>query len=280
MLCGARRGALNDATRAARRLVKKPPVDTDLVGAAVLEALWEAVSCLELAANVAAPWVDPSLNSPHGRWAEMTVYDPRRVNRFYESSHKWADARFAALSGHRFDNGQSLVDVLREAGFDDDRFTAAFDQAEAGTIRFLRDRFAYLSDTWKGLRGYAAAYEHGLLQAPAAYGTAVDEEDQPLAPPLIVWATRTNAVLWPDGMTSTDLIERAETAGGLAVDLADYVADARLRLVESLDFDEGRLFLKPLQNPIPYWVHKGDLTDETMALLDGMSLRWVDSEAS
>lgn len=278
MLCDARRAALADAVRAARRLAKKKEVDDDLLAATVLEAMWEAVSCLELAANVAAPWVDHQMDSSHGRWAEMTKYDPTRVNRFYESSHKWTDERFAALSGHRFDDGQSLVDVLISAGFEDERFSAAFEQAETATTRFLRDRFEYLAAHWGSLRGYAAAYEHGLLLVPSAYGDAVDEKNQPLNPPLIAWATRKDAVLWPDDTTSTQLIDRAESAGGLAIDMADYVADARLRLVESLEFDGDKVFLRPLQNPIPYWVKKGDLSAETIAVLDRMRLNWVDRE--
>jgi hypothetical protein len=69
---------------------------------AVLETMWEAVSCLELAANTAAPWVDSQLPAPNGRWAEATLYDGSRVNRFFESSQNWSDVRFAALSAHRF----------------------------------------------------------------------------------------------------------------------------------------------------------------------------------
>jgi hypothetical protein len=278
VLSDARRGALADTVRAARRMMKSANVDDDLLGATVLEAMWDAVSCLELAANVAAPWVDPTMEAVHGRWAEMTRYDPSRVNRFYESSHKWSDEQFAALSGHRFDNGQSIVDVLRTAGFENERFTVAFEEAEIATARFLRGRFQYLASSWAGLRGYAAAYEHGLLLAPSEYGEAVDENDQPLSQALIVWATRKDGVHWPDGMSTNDLVAYAETSGGLAVDLADYVADARLRTVESLDFEGDAVFLKPLRNPVPYWVAKGDLSDETMALLDSTTLTWVEGD--
>jgi hypothetical protein len=278
VLCDACRAALADAVRAARRLAKKKQGDDDLLGATVLETMWEAVSCLELAANVAAPWVDHQMDSPHGRWAEMTNYDPTRVNRFYESSHKWTDERFAALSGHRFDDGQSLVDILSSTGFEDARFSAAFEQAETATTKLLRDRFEYLAANWGNMRGYAAAYEHGLLLVPSAYGEAVDEKNQPLSQPLIAWATRKDAVLWPGDTTITQLIDLAESAGGLAIDLADYVADARLRLVESLDFDGDKVFLRPLRNPIPYWVNEGDLSEETIEVLDRMRLNWVDRE--
>jgi hypothetical protein len=274
MLCDARRGALADSIRASRRLAKKTPIDADLLGSTVLEAMWETVSCLELAANVAAPWVDPQMHAVHGRWAEMTRYDPSRVNRFYESSHKWSDGQFAALSGHRFDNGTSMVDVLSSVGFEDKRFTAAFEHAEVATARFLRDRFQYLASIWKWLRSYAAAYEHGLLLAPSAYGEAVDDHGKTVSPVLVVWATRKDGVEWPEGMMTAELIDHAESAGGLAIDLADYVADARLRLVESLEFDGDDVFLRPLQTPIAYWVKEGDLSAETMTLLDGMTLKW------
>ncbi len=278
MLCDARRGALADAVRSSRGLAKKGPVDEDLLGSTLLEAMWEAVSCLELAANVAAPWVDPQMEAVRGRWAEMTRYDPGRVNRFYESSHKWSDMQFAALSGHRFDDGQSLLDILRSVGFEDDRFTSAFEQAEVATADFLRDRFQYLASIWKWLRGYAAAYEHGLLLVPWTCREAIDDQGQRVLPVLVAWETRKEGVQWPDGMTVSEVIGLTESAGGLAIDTAEYVADARLRLVESLEFDGDKVFLRPLQNPIPYWVKKGDLSEETIEALDKMRLNWVDRE--
>jgi len=275
MLCDARRGALADAVRSSRARAKKKPVDEDLLGATLLEAMWEAISCFELAANIAAPWVDPQMEAVRGRWAEMTRYDPGRVNRFYESSHKWSDRQFAALSGHRFDDGQSLLDILRSTGFEDDRFTSAFEQAEAATADFLRDRFQYLASIWKWLRGYAAAYEHGLLLIPSTCREAVDDQGQQVSPALVAWETRKDGVQWPDGMTVSEIIELTESAGRLAIDLADYVAEARLWVVESLEFDGDDIFLKPLQTPIAYWVKDGALSSETRALLDGMTLTWV-----
>lgn len=89
LLCATRRTALLDAVKEARRIVGKRSSSEDRRSAAALETLWEATACLELAANVAAPWVDPQLNSPSGAWVEMTHYDPGRANRFYESSHNW-----------------------------------------------------------------------------------------------------------------------------------------------------------------------------------------------
>lgn len=279
-LCHARRSGMQDATAAARRALQRPKADDDLLGAATLEVNWETVSCLELAANVAAPWVDPQLQSPHGRWAETTRYDPTRVNRFYESSRNWTDERFAALSGHRFYDsvGTSMVDALKEAGFEDERFTRAFTEAEAATTRFLRGRFETLANAWQFLKAYAASYEHGLLLVPSKYGDAVNGQEEVMPQPLIVWATRKDAALWPEGHTIEEIVDYAEHVGGLAIDLADYVADCRLRVIEALDFDGGDVYLKDFRNPIPYWVTKGDLSDETLALLDGMSINWIRAE--
>jgi hypothetical protein len=279
-LCQARQLGMQDATAAARRALQQPKAHDDLLGAATLEASWETVSCLELAANVAAPWVDPQLQSPHGRWSETTRYDPTRVNRFYESSRNWTDERFAALSGHRFydSGGTSMVDTLKEAGFEDERFTRAFGEAEAATTRFLRGRFEILANAWQFLKAYAASYEHGLLLVPSKYGDAVNSQEEVIPQPLIVWATRKDAALWPEGHTTEEIIDFAEHVGGLAIDLADYVADCRLRLIEALDFVGGHVYLKNFRNPIPYWVTKGDLPDETLALLDGMSINWIRTE--
>ncbi len=275
-LCEARRLGLQDAAKAARRKLSGS-AEEDERAAAVLETMWEAVSCLELAANVAAPWVDPQLPAPNGRWAEATYYDASRVNRFFESSHNWTDERFAALSAHRFygSGDASTVEVLKEVGFEDERFTHAFDEAEAATNRFLRERFQQLADTWQFLKGYAASYEHGMALVPSAYGQAVDGQEQPIPVALIVAATRKDAALWPEGHTPKEIVDFAENIGGFAIDLADYVADCRLRLVESLEFDDGEVYLREMRNPIPYWVNKGELSEETIALLDGMSINWA-----
>jgi hypothetical protein len=278
-LCEARRLGLADAARSARKTLSGS-AGADAKAMAVLETMWEAVSCLELAANAAIPWVDAQLPGPNGRWAEATLYDGSRVNRFFESSHNWSDVRFAALSAHRYygSGDASMVELLKEAGFDDARFAKAFEAAEAATNRFLRERFQRLAQAWQFLKGYAASYEHGLLLVPSDYGEAVDAHEQPMAQPLIVWATRKDAAMWPEGHSAGELVDFAENIGGFAIDVADYVADARLRLVESLEFDEGEVYLGPLRNPISYWVTKGELSDETVALLDGMSIGWVNRE--
>src|SRR5215211_7442769 len=150
LLCATRRMALGESVQAARRLVQKKSATDDRRSAAALEVLWETVACLELAASVAAPWVDPQLQSPSGAWVEMTHYDPGRANRFYESSHKWTDARFAVLSAHRFRHGEdmSMLDTLIVEGLVDESMIAAFEEAEGATTRFLRERFETLADAW------------------------------------------------------------------------------------------------------------------------------------
>ena len=85
-LCTARRAALVEAERMALEVIRKEH-DGDRAQAAALACVWEAAACLELAANVAAPWVDPQVPSENGGWVEMTRYDAGRANRFYESSH-------------------------------------------------------------------------------------------------------------------------------------------------------------------------------------------------
>jgi hypothetical protein len=280
-LCEARRLGLADTVQAARRKLSSSAGQDDR-SAAVLETMWEVVSCLELAANVAALWVDPQLPAPNGRWAEMTFYDPMRANRFFESSHKWDDERFAALSAHRLygDGDSSTLEILKQVGFEDERFTTAFEEAEAATNRFLRKSFHRLADAWQFLKGYAASYEHGLILVPSAYGQAVDAQEEPISVALIVSATRKDAALWPEGQTAEEIVDFAENIGGFAIDLADYVADCRLRLVESLEFENGEVYMGEFRNPIPYWTKKGELSEETIALLDGMSINWSGAGSS
>jgi hypothetical protein len=276
-LCPSRRLALTDALGSARQtLARGRPLDE--TAAAVFGVMWECVSCLELAANITAPWVDRKMGYlPHGRWAEMTFYDPFRANRFYESSHNWTDERFANVSGHRFDEppGTSILDVLKAGGLQDDRFDRLFAEAEAATTHRMRKQFEYLASRWPMLRIYGAAYEHGLLLVPSAHAEAVAADGTVAPEALMAWETRKDGVLHTEHATPREVLTWAHGAGELAVALADYVADTRLNLSESVGFDDQGPYLRPLRNVIPYWVDDGDLPEETMKLLDNMSVNWV-----
>jgi hypothetical protein len=277
-LCKARRGSIDDAVREARRLAGRNGPPSDEAGIAALAVLWEAVACLELAANVAAPWVDPQRASPHGPWFEMTFYQGSRANRFYESSHRWTDERFSVLSGHRFRHGDdtSMLDILRsEAAALDDRIPKLFAEAEAATTKFLRERFQDLARAWKQMRPYAVAFEHGLLHVPSSVGAIVDEDEVELPQAFVVWDTRGDHSRGEDEQSLLSAIDTGEAAGGLALDLAYHVADSRLRLVEALEFTDGQVYLRPWSDPIPFWFSRGDVPDETVALLENISLNWV-----
>src|SRR4051794_5716492 len=71
VLAPARQAALDDALAAARKAARRD--DHDQQAAAALACCWEAVSALELASTVAAPWVDPQTSTTSGAWVEMTI---------------------------------------------------------------------------------------------------------------------------------------------------------------------------------------------------------------
>lgn len=277
-LCVARRAALEDSVRAARKVIRNDNASQNLRGAAALETLWEAISCLELAATVAAPWVDPQLESPNGAWVEMTHYDPGRANRFYESSHKWPEHRYAVLSGHHFrhEDHTTLLDALQEHGIVDERINAAVSEAQAATARLLRARFVTLAAAWKSMRAYAAAFEHGLLLVPSSVGSIVDEEDNVIPHAIVIWERRKEASRGHIGDSVASAVDAAEQAGDLAVDVAYHVADARLRVLEALEFDGDQVFLRPLEDPIPFWVYRGDISDEALYVLQNLRIGWVE----
>ena len=277
VLCEARRFGLQDAAAAARRTTRKAK-DEDRKSAAALSCLWEAVSCLELAATVAAPWVDPQLNSPSGAWVEMTRYDPGRANRFYESSHKWTDERFGVLSAHFFRHGSdgSMLEMMREFGVVDPELLGAMEEAQEATARFLRRRFEYLAARWAEMRAYAAAFEHGLLLVPSEAGQVIDDDDQVIPHAMLVWETRREGSRGHIGDTVDGAIEAAAAVGELAIDVADHVADARLQMIELLEFEDGKVYLTPWENPFPYWVQRGDVSPEALERLQrGMRLGWL-----
>jgi hypothetical protein len=243
--------------------------------------MWECVACLELAANVAAPWVDPQMRSENGAWVEMTRYDGGRANRFYESSHKWSDERFGVLSGHRFGHAvpDSLIDVMRSQGVGDERIFAALTEAERATAAFLRTRFTSLAGAWKSMRGYAGAFEHGLLFIPSTVGSIVDANDDVVPHAILVWETRKEASLGHVGDSIGTAIDSAEYIGELAIDLAHHVSDARLRLIETLEFEGDAAYLAPWEDPFPYWFNRADVSPETLEVLQGFRIVWVREEA-
>jgi hypothetical protein len=281
-LCTARRAALVDADRAATQVVRKGR-DHDRAMAATLTCLWEATACLELAANVAAPWVDPQVPAQNGGWVEMTRYDRGRANRFYESSHKWDDDRFAVLSGHVFMHGseQTLLEYLAQAGTIDPALIAAYEEAQRATASFLRSVFVELAHGWKQFRAYAAAYEHGLLFIPSDIGDVVDKDNNVIPHALMIFQTRIDASIGQVGDDLNPALEHAKHIGELACDVAEHVADSRLRSLEVLEFVGNEVFLKPWTNPFPYWFQRDAVSEETRALLErDVNLSWIRVEDS
>ena len=276
-LCTARRGALVEAERLALEGIRKDR-EVDRAQAAALACIWEATACLELAANVAAPWVDPQIPAENGGWVEMTRYDAGRANRFYESSHKWDDDRYAVLSGHVFMRGSehTLLEMLVEAGLVNPELTGAYEEAQRATASYLREIFLHLAQAWKQFRAYAAAYEHGMLFVPSEIGDVVDEDDTVIPHALLVFQTRQDDSLGHVGDSPKPAIEQATYIGELACDVAEHVADSRLRSVEVLEFDGDEVFLRPWSNPFPYWFRRGSVSEETLALLEkDVTLSWV-----
>jgi hypothetical protein len=48
--------------------------------------------------------------------------------------------------------------------------------------------------------------------------------------------------------------------GELALDLAYHIADARLRVLEAIEVEDGGVRLRPWQDPFPFWCREGDLS--------------------
>jgi hypothetical protein len=281
VLAPARRLGLEDAVRHARETLRRHRSrDEQSFGA--LECLWEATCCLELAATVGAAWIDPQLPGV-AHYVEMTHYDPGRANRFYESSPNWTDERFRILSGHRFhpsrSSGESLLESLAAAGMVDERLAAAFEEAEAATARFLRERFVDLAGWWKSLFRYAHAYEHAGLLIPADLAQVIDDDGEALDSSFTVWESRKDAARGSTEGSVGDAVAVAEAAGELALDLAYHVADARLRLLAVIDVDDGQARLRPWVDPFPFWCHEGDLSPQTLEIMQrGVVLGWVREE--
>src|SRR5207237_210653 len=106
----------------------------------------------------------------------------------------------------------------------DERVMAAFEEAEAATARFLRERFETLASAWKDMRGYASSFEHGLLLVPSEVGAVVDDNDEVIPHAIVMWETRKDASRGHAGDSVESAIDAAEQAGTLAIDLAHHVS--------------------------------------------------------
>lgn len=279
----ARRLSLTDSVRAARRApTRNDDTSRDIRSGLALACAWETYGCLELAANVAAPWVDPQVVSPDGPWTEMTRYHPQRANRFYEGSHKWHDDRFGVLSAHRFGSDEpTFIELLRANSEVHPEVLAAYEEAEVATVRLLRRHFEQLAKAWHQLRRYSAAFEHGLLFVPASVGRVVSPDDEEIPHSMIVWQTRNDVISGYPGTSIDELVNACEEWGSLALEVAHYVTQSRLRPIEVLEFRDGGLYLGELKDPFPFWVDRDDVSPETLAVLrSDVRFEWIADEHS
>lgn len=132
------------------------------------------------------------------------------------------------------------------------------------------------------MRAYASAFEHGLLFVPSDAASIVDENDVIVPHAIIVWKTRKDEAHGHAGDSVEAAIDAAEQAGNLAIDLADHVADSRLRVVETLEFDGDEVYLRPIfEDPFPFWIERDAVSPEALEVLkSNIRLAWVRTESN
>ena len=111
---------------------------------------------------------------------------------------------------------------------------------------------------------------------PSAVGQVVNDRDELVPHAIVVWGTRRDASRGAIGDSVKGAVDGAEQVGLLAIDVAEHVADARLRVVDALEFEDGNVFLRPWQRPFPYWVKRGALTDEELGVLNRAQIAWIE----
>lgn len=152
---------------------------------------------------------------------------------------------------------------------------AILDEAEAATLATLRRKIAAIGERYRWMRTFAHSFEHAaIVVAPDAVAIA-DADGSPVQSPLVVWNRRREGLHGVTDMSDDQIITEAEFAGQLALDLAQWATDARLRFAEVAQWRDDHWEYGTVHNAIPHWFHPDDVSEQTLNVFraGGVTLR-------
>lgn len=264
--------------------------DGDWRDLALLGLVGEALQILEDVAYLGTAYEAPSgWDAP--RYVSATIYSKFKPTTFYQGIKKWSPDRVLALVGLRFlaDGAYiSLRDVFDSLEALDEPTVKAVQDAEQATARLLHRHLLRLADAWDQFGGYFNAFKHGALSLNREDYFIVDDQDREvdIVPSISVWRRRTEEgeVHADMNLNPEEVANRLALHGHLALEIAEYVVDARLVLFEKIDFDDQGNIARVRPGGIPwrFWMNRSDVSADTIRRLEAIGIQFSrpDSETS
>ncbi len=270
----ARRAGLQDAER---HYDEAAAGDAGYRDMALLGLIGDALQALEDVAYSGTAYENAIPGVPF--YVTGTVFSGTRPTTFYGDLRNWDDDRFKVLAALRVrpPNTQRTVPLLEALGIAH-RYApedhVAVKEAEEATVRLLRPYMLTLAATWKQFATYFHAFKHGGTLISRRDFTLYAEDGEERTQSIGVWWSSKNSPQ-EEGHGDTKLrpsevAYEVSRSGHLALDIADYLVDARLRSLDSITFGlEGEVSPPDrIHAPWEFWLHAGQLSDQARARLE------------
>lgn len=249
----------------------------DRRAALAMDACWEATVAMELAARVVKLVVEPAA-VPSGKWVSLLHYESVKADQFFQCVHKLSDGQLEALAGVRAHDGNDWVfwpDQLFVDG-SDSAAISALRTAGRATGQHLKTVLLELAQRWKEFKRISHAAEHGFVYFPSEYASVVEADGTVVSFDVLALETQKDAGFGTEASWS-DVVNAAASAARRALQLVTFVADVRLRFMDSLDCEAADGRLKSDWHFEPhYWFREEAVAPEMVDVLDaGFSVTWV-----
>lgn len=237
---------------------------------ALLGIIGEALQVIEDIGYFATAYTTPVPGLAH--YVSATIFNDRTPNNFYSSLKNRTREQLKVLAGlWVLDQLTNSMLPLHEAiGVNeqiDDEDRAALLEAENATIKLLRPYLLVLADAWEQYRRYFHAFKHGGLVISRDDFQLVDDGGDEIEPSIQVWLRHgRDGTAWGDTQLQPDQVaEQVSRTGVLALDIFDYLVDARLASVDLIEFNEDGS-IRALRQPSAlwtFWFHEQQVSERT-----------------
>lgn len=268
----ARRLAFDDAVAHFMEAADGP--DAGVRDMALLGLIGDALQVVEDIGYFATAYSKPIPGIAH--YVSATIFNDRTPNNFYSSLKKRTTEELKVIAGLWLLDASSGVtlpihDALQLGDQLDGDDRAALLEAEDATIKLLRPFLLQLAHAWEVYRRYFHAFKHGGLIISRDDFQLVDDAGADEETSLQIWLTRGGeGSAWGDTeLTPTEVADQVRRTGVLALDIFEYLLDARLGSVELIEFgDDGSVHaLRRPSSLWTFWFHETQVSERTRARL-------------